>query len=210
MAALLAAARDPAYPGRDRAGAVQPRRCRRAWRWPRDAGVPTRCDRSPRRSAATAPAHEAAIEAALRGARHRDRLPRRLHAAADAAAWSARWRGPDAQHPSQPAAGLSRARHACARAGRRREAAWLHRASGDARRWTRGRSWRRRRCRCCRATPRRPGRAGAGAGACDLSAGAAPGWPRRGGCGGAGAAALLQPGAGGGCREPPCRARWRS
>ena len=76
-------------------------------------------------------AHEAAIDAALRQAEveivclagyMRLLTPLLVDA----------WQRADAEHPSEPAAGFPRSRHACARACRRREAARLHGAPGDA------------------------------------------------------------------------------
>ena len=129
MAALIAAARDPAFPAEivlvlsnrpDAAGLATPRA----------AGVRTEAI-DHRRFGGDRAAHEAAIDAALRAAGHRDRLPRRLYAAADAVPGGGLG-GADVEHPSQPVAGVPRPAHPCPRAGRRGEAAWLHRPSGDA------------------------------------------------------------------------------
>ena len=107
MAALIAAARDPGYPAEivlvmsNRPDAARPGAGART-----PAITARAIDHRP--FSGDRAAHEAAIDAALRDAGHRDRLPRRLHAAADARSWSS-LAGPHAEHPSQPAAGLSRA-----------------------------------------------------------------------------------------------------
>ena len=107
MAALIEAAGDRDYPGRDRRRHLRQGRTPAASPSPRRKGI---ADAASSRAAtiASKDAHDAAIDAALDALRRRDRLPRRLHAAADAAL-RRELAGPDDQHPPLAAAALSRA-----------------------------------------------------------------------------------------------------
>ena len=81
MAALIEAARDPAYPAEIVAGHLQPRRAPAAWRSRARAGIATAV--VDHKAFATREAFDAALEARL--ATHGIELvvPRRLHAPAD-------------------------------------------------------------------------------------------------------------------------------
>ena len=123
MAALLEAARDPAYPGRDRA-----RRCPTAPTrpaWPRRRGGRRPAAVVDHKAFADRESFEAALQAAARGrmASISSASPvscassRRVHRALG---------GPPDQHPPLPSARLPGAAHARARPRRRREDPWLH------------------------------------------------------------------------------------
>ena len=207
MAALLAAAPDPAYPGRDRPGAGQPAPMPAAWRWPPRPGCRRRWSpsRDLRRDRA---GFERGGAGGAGGARRRPGLPGRLHAPADAGFRRALG-GADDQHPPlaccRPSPGSTRMRRALA-AGVPAAGCTVHLVTR--RRWMTGRSWPRRRCRCCRATP--PASAG-GAGAGGRSTGSirwrCAWWPRAGA--GAGRHGAVD-GAAGGRADAPCRARFAS
>ena len=164
----------PRLSRRDRARRLQRARTPQGSSAPRAAGIATAIvDHRP--FGKDREAFERALQARARGAPHRARLPRRLHAAADALVRRAAGSGRMLNiHPALLPAFKGLDTHARALAAGRRSST-ARPCISWCRRWIPGRSSRRARCRCCRATPKRRSPRACSTSSTDLSAGAAAG-----------------------------------